>query len=95
MVEIDFGGEGGSHWVLCCRLLPTPPNSTPQLAFLRRLTDWFRAVAPGVLGVPKHLADVRMPERTEPLFEAGITSRARLSWLALDEDLLAQKLHRG
>src|SRR5207249_11862296 len=44
MVEIDFGGEGGSHWVLCCRLLPTPPNSTPQLAFLRRLTGWFRAV---------------------------------------------------
>ena len=50
--------RAGSHWVLCCRLLPTPPNSTPQLAFLRRLTDWFRAVAPGVLGVPKHLADV-------------------------------------
>src|SRR5207253_2999207 len=29
---------------------------------LRRLTGCFRAVAPGVLGVPKHLADARLPD---------------------------------
>src|SRR5438034_1699599 len=61
------GRVGGGSF--CCRLLPRPPNSTPQPAFLRRLTDWFRAVAPGVLGVPKHLADVGMPEGPDPPVE--------------------------
>ena len=59
----DPTGPGESGGGFCCRLLPTPPNAAPQPASPRWLTGWFRGVAPGVLGVPKHLPDVGMPER--------------------------------
>src|SRR5436190_18209746 len=55
---------------LCCRLLPTPPNSTPQPASLKRLSGGLRGVASGVLGGRMHLPDVGMPEGPDPPVEA-------------------------
>src|SRR2546426_11678144 len=69
-VHLDLAESGVGTASFCCRLLPTPPNFTPQPASLKRLSGGLRGVASGVLGGRMHLADVGMLEGPDPAVEA-------------------------